>query len=144
MLEELLEIDQIKWNQCLEIGCDKFSSFGYITDTPIFTKNFRYYCGKHKIKGMVNLNNKLCKHKGCNKYPSFCRPKEKTRIYCFEHKKKGMVNNHYRRLCAVKKCKKEAVHKYKKDKTRIYCHKHGREKMISLKFMYKKNKKKIK
>ena len=50
------------------------------------------YCGKHKKKGMVNVNTKKCKDPWCKTLPNYNVEGETVGLYCNAHKKNGTVN----------------------------------------------------
>lgn len=81
--------------KCLAIDCHKFSSFGYKKSSTVFLVKKKYFCSKHRLTDMVNLNNPYCRHNGCKKTATFNYSGNTRRLFCGDHKLSGMVNRKY-------------------------------------------------
>jgi hypothetical protein len=90
------------------------------------------YCSEHKLDGMVDVQNKTCKHKDCETRPSYNLRGGKHGLYCLEHKLDGMVNVKDK-TCKHKDCETRPVYNLKGEKYGLYCVKHKLEGMVNVK-----------
>lgn len=58
-------------------------------------------CAQHAKEGMVDVINKRCGHRGCNKPPSHrVEGTKKAELYAWQHAREGMVDVVSKRWCA--------------------------------------------
>ena len=86
---------------------------------------------RKRVYIVLNVVNKKCKNKTCDKIPSFNFPTEKISIYCFEHKKNGMIDVH-NNTCQEKSCSNIPLYGLKNTKKRQFCTNHKKDGMINL------------
>jgi hypothetical protein len=79
------------------------------------------YCSSHKLEDMIDIKNKRCLHKDCNKISSYNLPGKKHAIYCVSHKSEGMVDVKSKR-CKTPLCDVSANKKYKGYCLRCFIH----------------------
>lgn len=78
------DLVQKKKKQCCKYdGCPNTAIFGN-------RDGVKKYCSEHKKENMINLNHKLCKVEGCERYALYGEDDKKE--YCGEHKNKNMTN----------------------------------------------------
>ena len=67
----------IKSHRCQHNGCHKYSTFSLKGNKPI-------YCGVHRLNGMIDVRNPICKTKGCGTHAQKQRNKGYC-LHCFIH-----------------------------------------------------------
>ena len=85
-------------------------------------------CGKHRLKGQLNIYNKTCAFDDCLKRPLYNIEGEKNGLFCKTHKEEGMIDVKSKKCT---KCLKRATYNYVGSKP-LYCAEHASEDMVFL------------
>lgn len=100
----------------------RIASYGYPGEQPRF-------CASHKMEGMGDVSNKICKHASCDKHALFGIAGERAQ-FCKLHKAEGMTNVASKR-CAHDNCKKHPAYALPGESPK-FCNLHKTANMIDV------------
>ena len=105
---------------CQFLGCRTRAYFNFPKIQP------GVLCASHRLQGMINVYDRVCRYDQCSKRPLYNFPGEKKGVTCKEHAEEGMIDLQNPK-CPV--CKKYGGFNYIGLRG-LYCSKHALEGMV--------------